>query len=80
MFASEVQFGHAGACANSDRETANSKNKALLAAGARVPNTFDDLGDVIQKTYHELVQAEIIEVKDEEPPSTVPMDFSWARY
>ena len=27
MFASEVQFGHAGACANADRETAAAKNK-----------------------------------------------------
>lgn len=28
MFTSEVQFGHAGACANAERETADSKNKA----------------------------------------------------
>ena len=26
MFTSEVQFGHAGACANADRETADAKN------------------------------------------------------
>jgi len=79
MFASEVQFGHAGACANSDRETAVAKNKALRAAGAHVPDSFDDLGDVIQKTYTKLVEAGVIEVSDEEPPPTVPMDFSWAR-
>lgn len=30
MFASEVQFGHAGACANAERETADSKNKASM--------------------------------------------------
>ena len=28
MFTSEVQFGHAGACANAERETADAKNKA----------------------------------------------------
>lgn len=27
MFTSEVQFGHAGACANADMETAAAKNK-----------------------------------------------------
>lgn len=27
MFTSEVQFGHAGACANAERETADAKNK-----------------------------------------------------
>ena len=31
MFTSEVQFGHAGACANAERETADSKNKASIA-------------------------------------------------
>jgi hypothetical protein len=38
MFTSEVQFGHAGACANSDMETAVAKNKALKACGAIVPS------------------------------------------
>ena len=47
MFTSEVQFGHAGACANAERETADAKNKALLAAGAHVPDSFDTLGTII---------------------------------
>ena len=36
MFASEVQFGHAGACANAERETANAKNKVstLIICGS----------------------------------------------
>jgi ATP citrate (pro-S)-lyase len=33
MFSSEVQFGHAGACANSEKETAMAKNIALKQAG-----------------------------------------------
>ena len=48
MFTSEVQFGHAGSCANSDSETATAKNAAFRAAGAQVPDTFDTLDDVIK--------------------------------
>lgn len=39
-----MQFGHAGASANAQRETAVAKNAALKAAGAHVPKSFDDLG------------------------------------
>lgn len=46
MFSSEVQFGHAGACANAERETAVAKNEALAQVGAFVPSSFDDLGEV----------------------------------
>ena len=48
LFTSEVQFGHAGSCANNDAEQALAKNKALREAGAFVPDSFDDLGDVIK--------------------------------
>ena len=47
MFTSEVQFGHAGACANAAEETADAKNDALLKAGALVPDSFDTLGVII---------------------------------
>ena len=40
MFATDVQFGHAGALAQSDLETADAKNAGLKAAGALVPDTF----------------------------------------
>lgn len=43
-----MQFGHAGACANQASETAVEKNKALKAAGAFVPKSFDELGEVIK--------------------------------
>lgn len=79
MFTSEVQFGHAGSCANSDRETANAKNKALAAAGAHVPDSFDTLGDTIGSVYNDLVKSGIIVPAEEVPPPTVPMDYSWAR-
>ena len=79
MFTSEVQFGHAGACANSDAETANAKNKALHESGVFVPNTFDDLGSTVKKVYDDLVQKKVIIPQPELPPPTVPMDYSWAR-
>lgn len=43
-----MQFGHAGACANQTSETAVAKNKALREAGAFVPKSFDELGEVIK--------------------------------
>ncbi len=48
MFTSEVQFGHAGSCANAANETAVSKNQALKAAGAHVPTNFDELDSTIK--------------------------------
>ena len=48
MFTSEVQFGHAGSCANAERETAAAKNTALKEAGAHVPPSFNELDDVIK--------------------------------
>lgn len=79
MFTSEVQFGHAGSCAQSDKETAVSKNAALREAGAYVPNTFDDLGSTIKQVYDGLVAKGTIIPAPEVPPPTVPMDYNWAR-
>lgn len=79
MFTSEVQFGHAGSCANSDRETATAKNKSLAASGAHVPESFDTLGDLIGSVYANLVKSGVIVPAEEVPPPTVPMDYSWAR-
>lgn len=79
MFNSEVQFGHAGACANSDRETSRAKNDALAEAGAHVPENFDLLGEAIGKVYQSLMDDGTIVPEEELPPPTVPMDYSWAR-
>ncbi|KAF3699917.1 ATP-citrate synthase [Channa argus] len=79
MFSSEVQFGHAGACANQASETAVAKNKALKEAGAFVPKSFDELGEVIKSVYDDLVAKGVIQPAEEVPPPTVPMDYSWAR-
>ncbi|XP_063314961.1 ATP-citrate synthase isoform X1 [Pelobates fuscus] len=79
MFSSEVQFGHAGACANQVSETAVAKNQALKESGVFVPRSFDELGDVIQSVYEDLVSKGEIVPAEEVPPPTVPMDYSWAR-
>lgn len=79
MFSSEVQFGHAGACANAERETAVAKNKALADSGAKVPVSFDELGEMIHFVYRGLLEEGIIVPKEEVPPPTVPMDYNWAR-
>lgn len=51
MFVPQVQFGHAGACANQASETAVAKNTALKEAGAFVPKSFDELGDIIKSVH-----------------------------
>ena len=44
----EIQFGHAGACARSEAETAVAKNARLAQAGAHVPSSFNDLDIMIK--------------------------------
>ena len=58
---SGVQFGHAGASANGDAETAEAKNKAMAEAGIHVPATFNDLPAKINEVFTSLNLAEIPE-------------------
>ncbi len=51
---SGVQFGHAGASANDERETAESKNKAMAEAGMHVPESFNDLPATIARVFSSL--------------------------
>ncbi|CAI5456268.1 unnamed protein product [Caenorhabditis angaria] len=76
---SDVQFGHAGASANSNGETAACKNAALRSVGAIVPSSFDELGNKIRDTYDILVAYGAIVPQPEVPPPPVPMDYAWAR-
>ena len=78
MFTSEVQFGHAGSMANSDLETADAKNRAMKAAGFIVPDTFEDLPEVLKATYQQLVANGTIVPKPEVEPPAIPMDYQWA--
>lgn len=78
VFPAEVQFGHAGARAGAERETADAKNKALRAAGAVVPDSFDDFDAKIRHTYERLVaEGKLIPKPDVEPPR-IPVDYAVA--
>ncbi|KAF9122792.1 citrate synthase [Mortierella sp. 14UC] len=79
MFATEVQFGHAGALAQSDFETADAKNRALRAAGVIVPETFEKLPLVLSQTYQQLVKKGVITVRSEPETPKIPIDYSWAQ-
>ncbi len=66
QFSSGVQFGHAGASANADAETAEAKNIAMAEAGIHVPNSFNDLPQKISEVYNSLKEKGVI-VDIEEP-------------
>jgi len=74
-----VQFGHAGSLANSDLETADAKNKAMKKAGMVVPDTFEDLPEVLRETYEKLVRSGAVVPKPEREPPVIPMDYKWAQ-
>jgi ATP citrate (pro-S)-lyase len=79
MFPYEVQFGHAGACADSERTSADAKNAALAGVGVHVPASFDSFGEKIAEVYDALVKSGAIEIKAELQPPNVPIDYDWAR-
>jgi len=72
----DVQFGHAGARARGADETAGAKNRALAEAGAHVPRTFDEYGDLIAQVYKALVDGGAITppASEAEPPK-LPQDY-----
>lgn len=75
MFPQGVQFGHAGAKADKQAETADAKNTALKEAGAIVPNSFDDYGEKIKETYDKLVKEGKAKPAEEETAPKVPVDY-----
>ncbi|KAH8816262.1 citrate synthase-like protein [Xylogone sp. PMI_703] len=79
MFKTEVQFGHAGALANSQLETAAAKNKAMKEAGIFVPDTFEELPDLLASVYQDLVKKGTIKPRPEPAVPKIPMDYSWAQ-
>ncbi len=71
-FSSGVQFGHAGASANADRETAEAKNQAMREAGIHVPDSFNDLPRVINEVYTKLYNEGVILEIEEPEIKTIP--------
>ncbi len=78
MFPYDVQFGHAGACANAQKETADDKNRALKLAGAIVPESFEKIGTTINETYCDLLEKGLLTLTPEMAPPVIPVDYSWA--
>jgi len=78
MFPAGVQFGHAGARADSKLETADAKNAALKEAGAIVPDSFDTYGDEIKRTYDKLVKEKKIKPAADVEAKDVPMNYAQA--
>jgi len=73
-----LQFGHAGAMAGSELETAHAKNKALAEVGVIVPESYDDFGEKIKTTFEKLkAEGKIDPIEEFEPPK-LPMDFAQA--
>lgn len=79
VFPTSVQFGHAGAKASTEKETADAKNSALRQAGAIVPNSYDDFGEKIGEAFERLEAAGEIEPIVEPKVPTVPMDYEVAK-
>jgi len=79
IFPFEVQFGHAGALAQANLETAVAKNQALREAGAHVPTNFFEFGTEISNVYNTLVEKGILIPAPEPETPKVPMDYTWAK-
>ncbi|MCJ1235306.1 citrate synthase [Varicellaria rhodocarpa] len=79
MFKTEVQFGHAGSLANSQLETAATKNAAMREAGIHVPNTFEEMPELLKKIYQQLVADGTIKPEKEITPPKIPIDYAWAQ-
>ncbi len=75
----QVQFGHAGAKANTAAETADAKNEALREAGVIVPTSFDDYHLKIKETYERLVKEGVIVPAADVTPPNIPLDYAQAR-
>ncbi len=76
VFPSEVQFGHAGAMARGEEETADAKNRALREAGAFVPDSYDSFGEKIREVYEDLRSKGVIEEKPEVEPPEMPVEYN----
>ena len=71
-----VQFGHAGAKADTTAEGAAAKNEALRRAGAIVPQSFDDYDVKIREAFEALQRAGKIQPVVEVDPPPIALDYA----
>jgi len=76
VFPAQVQFGHAGAIAKGDNETADAKNAALKEAGAFVPESFDDFGETINRVYEDIKEKGLITCEQDICVPEMPEEFN----
>jgi len=76
LFPWEVQFGHAGAKAGKEEESAAAKNKALRDAGIIVPESFERMENCIAEEFKRLLAAGKAMPLEESKPKTVPLDYA----
>ncbi|MBG90296.1 MAG: ATP citrate synthase [Actinobacteria bacterium] len=76
---SDIQFGHAGANASNESETADSKNQAMREAGFRVPASFNQLPEMIKAVHTRLVAEGEIKPIDPSTDINVPTDYNTAK-
>lgn len=74
FFGGTIQFGHAGAKANKESESASQKNKAMKDAGILVPNGFSQLPYLVRELYESLISDQDTS-KNEPNIFEVPMDY-----
>lgn len=67
-----------GAKSGAQAESAAAKNQALQEAGANVPASFNDFGDLISQVYQKLVEKHIIKPQPELIAPEPPADFKVA--
>lgn len=73
--ADDIQFGHAGASAHSNMETAKFKNRYMKHSGIFVPDTFEDLPKLLNKVY---IQSGGI-TKSKEPTNLPPIPMNYKK-
>ncbi|MGB7545287.1 MAG: citrate/2-methylcitrate synthase, partial [Methanothrix sp.] len=73
-----VQFGHAGAKADTVKETAQAKNQAFREAGAHVPTSFDGYGDEVRSVYEMLLASGAVARFEEPEVPRISADYSKA--
>ncbi len=78
LFPWEVQFGHAGAKAGKEEESAAVKNKALREAGIIVPDSFEQMENCIAEEFKRLQHAGKVMPHEETLPRAVPLDYAEA--
>jgi len=78
IFPWEVQFGHAGAKAGKEQESAKAKITALKEVGVLIPNTFDDLEPLLKEQFQKISKEKKIQMKDDQPKVNLPLDYSAA--